>query len=271
MYRLSLKLDGEITIEAFNEAVENFLRLLREVERSVSGEHTIKWILREMHRSSPALLTWEGTTRPRRRKRNEAPQPARDYAPIVGKVLLSGVQKLERGEGRPESFNDDALDASMNLSRVQERKAITTLALIAENGNREQGPDVLNITGRVAASVKDIIGPKYTAPGSVEGVLQGINSRGLLYFVIYDSIYGSRIRCDIPDTLKSAALDAFDQRVLVSGMVARDAEGHPRHVSVERIEPIGTGTLPDDLPADPDFTDGLEIGEFLKRRWSGDG
>ncbi len=272
MYRLSLRIDGEITIEAFNEAVANFMRLLREVERSVTGgERFIKWTLREMQRSSPALMTWEGTTRARRRKRNETPKPTPDYAPVVGIAVLSGIGKLERGEGRPESFTDDALDASFNLSRVKARRAITTLALIGENGNREQGPDVRNVTERVAASVKDIIGPKYTAPGGVEGVLQAINSRGLLYFVIYDSIFGSRVRCDIPDRLKRAALDVFDQRVLVSGMVSRDSEGHPRHVAVESIQALGAGVLPDDLPADPDFTDGLEIGEYLRRRWAGNG
>lgn len=271
MYRLSLRIDGEITIEAFNEAVASFQRLLREVERSVAGERAIKWTLREMQRSSPALMTWEGTTRPRRRKRNETPRPTPDYAPMVAAAVLSGVGKLERGEGRPDSFTDDALDASSDLSRVQARRAITTLALIGENGNREQGPSVLNVTARVAAAVKDIIGPKYSAPGAVEGVLQAINAHGLLYFVIYDSVYGSRVRCDIPDRLKRAALDAFEKRVLVGGMVARDSEGHPRHVSVDSIRSLDAEALPDDLPADPDFTDGLEIGEFLRRRWSGNG
>ena len=270
MYRLSLRIDGEITIEAFNEAVENFLRLLREVERSVSGERTIKWTLQEMHRSSPAILTWEGTTRPRRRKRNEAPRPATDYAPVVGKALLSGVGKLERGEGRPESFSDDALDASKNLSRVQERKAITTLALIAENGNREHGPDVLNITGRVAASVKEIIEPKSVAPGAVEGILQIINSRGELYFIIYDMAYGTRVRCDVPASLKRKAIDSFDERVLVTGMVSRDAEGHPRYVRVQGIETVETDALPQSIRGlDPDFTGDLSSAEYVKRGWPG--
>jgi hypothetical protein len=272
MYKLSLRIDGDITIEAFNDAIASFQRLLREVERSVAGERaTIRWTLREIHRSSPTLLTWEGTTRQRRRRRREAPKPTPDYAPVVGTTLLSGIGQLERGEGRPDKFSDDALDASSDLSRVQARRAITSLALIGENGNKEQGPNVRNVTARVAASVKDIIGPKYTAPGAVEGTLQAINAHGLLYFVIYDSIYGSRVRCDIPDRLKRDALDAFEQRVLVSGTVARDSEGHPRHVTVTDIRPLNAEVFPDDLPADPDFTDGLEIGAFLKRRWSGDG
>lgn len=271
MYRLSLRIDGDITIDAFNEAVTNFSRLLREVERSVAGERAITWTLREMQRSSPALLTWEGITRPRRRKRNEPPKPTPDYAPIVGAAILSGVGKLERGEeGRPASFTDDALDASMNLSRVQARKAITTLALIGENGNRAHKPDVLNVTERVAASVKEIIEPKYSVPGAVEGFLQIINSHGGLYFIIYDIAYGTRVRCDVPEVLKRRAIDSFDQRVLVTGMVSRDSEGHPRYVRVQGIEIIDTDALPQSIRGlDPDFTGDLSSTEHVKRGWRG--
>jgi hypothetical protein len=269
MYRLSLRIDGEITIEAFNEAVANFLRLLHEVERSVVGERMVRWTLEEMRRSSPALLTFLGTPRPKRRKRNEPARPTPDYAPAVGAALLSGVGKLDRGEGRPEAFTDDALDASLGLSRVQMRRGIRTLSVIGENGHPGKRADVLDVTERVAAAVKDIIGPKYTAPGTVEGVLQAIYSRGMLYFVIYDSIYGGRVRCDIPDKLKTQALSAFDESVLVSGMVSRDSEGHPRYIKASNIEKIGTEELPQSIRGlDPDFTGTLTSAEYLKQRWS---
>lgn len=38
----------------------------------------------------------------------------------------------------------------------------------------------------MAATVNEIIGPKYTTAGSVEGTLQAINSHGMLFFNIYD-------------------------------------------------------------------------------------
>ena len=127
----------------------------------------------------------------------------------------------------------------------------------------------MEVTERVAASVKDIIAPRSTTPGAVEGLLQGINSRGLLYFVIYDLVYGHRVRCDIPDTLKPCALSAFDRRVLVTGMVARDAEGHPRHITVEEIEPISSEELPRSIRGlDPEFTGDLSTAEYVKRGWS---
>lgn len=271
MYRLSLRIDGDITIEAFRDALANFLRLLREVEESVAGERTIRWTLEELRRTSPAVMTWKGTERTRRRKKAQAVRP--DYAPIVGNALISGVRRLERGQGRPEEFSDDALEATLNLARIKTRRGVNMLSLIGENGadTTTAEPNVLEVTERVAASVREIIAPRYTAPGAVEGTLQAINSRGLLYFVIYDSIFGARVRCDIPDRLKPDALAAFDHRVLVSGMVARDAEGHPRHIQVQSIDAIDPKALPQSLPVDPDFTGGLEIGDYLRRGWSGNG
>jgi hypothetical protein len=160
----------------------------------------------------------------------------------------------------------------MNLARVKMRRGITSMAIIGETVSGDEAPtppDVTDITERVAAAVNEIIGPKYTAPGAVDGVLQAINSRGTLYFTIYDSVFGSRVQCDIPDRLKGDALAAFDERVLVSGLVARDAEGHPRHVKAERIERLGALELPQSIRGlDPDFTGPLSSSEYVKRSWS---
>lgn len=270
MYRLSLRIEGDITIEAFRDALANFLHLLREVEDSVTGERSVRWTLEELRHGSPAVMTWKGTPKPQRKKKAQVPRP--DYAPVVGMALISGVRKLERGEGRPEAFTDDALDASLNLARVKMRRGISALSLIGENGadKEREEPNVLEVTERVAASVNEIIAPRYTAPGAVEGMLQAISSRGLLHFVIYDSIFGARVQCDIPDTLKPLALSAFDERVLVTGAVSRDAEGHPRHIKAQNIEPIRPEGLPQSLRGlDPDFTGGLTTTEYLKRGWSG--
>jgi hypothetical protein len=266
---MTLRIEGDITIEAFRDAVSNFLHLLREIEDSLAGEREVRWTLADLRHGSPALLTWEGTPRQRRRKRKKV-EPTRDLAPVVAETLLHGVERLERGEGRPDDFSDDALDATLQLARVKMRPGITGISLIGENGALKE-PRVLNVTERVAASVNEIIGPKYSAPGSVEGTLQAINSHGTLHFTIYDSVWGTRVRCDIPGRLKAAALAAFDERVLVTGIVARDAGGHPRHVKVETIDRVDSTTLPDSIRGiDPDFTGDLDSSDYLKRGWSGD-
>lgn len=269
MYRLTLRIEGDITIEAFRDAVSNFVHLLREVEDAFSEDRVVRWTLAGLQHGSPALLTWLGTPRERRKKKTD--KPLRDLAPTVATTLLAGVEKLERGQGRPEDFSDDALDATLQLARLKTRRGITGLAIIGENSDRTKGPRVLDVTERVVASINEIIGPRYTAPGSVDGLLQAINSHGTLYFTIYDTVWAARVRCDIPDHLKGKALAAFDERVLVTGLVARDANGHPRNIKVETLERVDVRQLPQSIRGiDLDFTGGMESSEYLKRGWSGD-
>lgn len=266
MYRLSLRIDGDISIEAFQEAVVNFVRVLHEVDEAISGRRSVRWRLAELRRGSPAVLTWVGEPR----RAPKAKGPARDYSPAVGDMTISGMEKLERGEGRPDGFTDDALDATKRLAHLRARGGITSVAIAGESDRRKR-PKTLDLTERAAAAVNDLIGPKYTAIGSVEGILQGINSHGTLYFAVYDSIWGGRVKCDIPLDLKPKALNAFDKRVLVRGMVSTDVAGHPRYVKVEDIDEF---PVRDELPQslrgiDPDYTDGLAVEEYLKKRWAG--
>lgn len=267
MYKLSLRIDGNISIEAFQEAIVNFVRVLHEVDEAISGRRSVRWKLAELRRGSPAVLTWVGEPR----SLSRAKEKARDFSPVIGETAISGMEKLERGEGRPDAFSDDALDATKRLAHLTVRTGITSIAIAGETADRRKRPKTLDLTERAAASVNDLIGPKYTSMGSVEGTLQGINSHGTLYFAVYDSIWGGRVKCDIPPDLKPKALTSFDKRVLVRGIVSTDAAGHPRHIKVEDIEEFpGREELPQSLRGiDPDYTDGLTVEEYLKKRWAG--
>lgn len=266
MYRLTLRIDGDISIEAFRQAIGNFMQLLHEVDEAISGQgqRSVRWKLADLRCGSPAVLTWVGE--PRRTKKG----PVRDLSPMVGEAVISGMEKLERGEGRPPAFSDDALDATKQLAHLKMRRGITGVAITGENADRKKQPKALDITERVAATVNEIIGPKYTAPGSVEGTLQAINSHGTLYFAICDSIWAGRVQCDMPNRLKVDAIRLFDQRVLVRGQVTTDAGGHPRRVKAESIEPLPErADLPQSLRGlDRDYTGGLSSSEYLKRQWT---
>lgn len=268
MYRLSLKIEGDISIESFRDALASFIQLLHEVDESVSGGRSVRWRLVDLRHGSPAVLTWAGEPRRAARKKTDV----KDLAPVIADRIISGMEQLEQGKGRPLDFTDDALDATKRLAHLRTRRGITGLAIRGENADRQKPSRTLDVTERVAATVNEIIGPKYTAAGSVEGTLQAINSHGMLFFNIYDSIWGGRVRCDIPDVLKARALELFDQRVLVSGIVSTDAAGHPRHVKAERIDELPKrGQLVQSLKGiDPDYTSGLDSGEYLKKRWGGD-
>jgi hypothetical protein len=265
VYKLSLKIDGDISIEAFRQALSSFADVLHQLDESVSGGRSVRWMLTELRRTSPAVMTWAGEPRPDKKSTT-------DFAPVVGESLISGMETLERGQGRPPSFTDDALNASKRLAQLRMYPGITGLTVVGENSARGKEPRALDLTERVAASVGDIIGPKHTAVASVEGKLEAINAHGTLHFVIFDSIWGGRVRCDMPDSLKPKALNAFEKRVLVTGTVRTDAAGHPRHIKVETLDSLpGRDKLPQSLRGiDPGYTEGLTPSEYLKRRWSGD-
>lgn len=269
MYKLTLRIDGDISLEAFREAIANFFRLLREVDEVVSGTRSVRWILADWRKGSPTVMTWVGEPRLMPKKK----VPSRDYSPAVGEAVISGVEKLERGEGRPPEFSDDALEAMKHLVQLKvRRRGITGLSISGQNADRTKPSKALALTERVAASVDEIMGPKHTAIGSVEGILQVISSRGALHFAIYDRVWGGRVKCEIPEQLKSRALAVFDQRVLVHGIVSTDAAGHPRHVKVQDIEELpGRERLPQSLKGiDPDYTAGMDVAEYVKKRWAGD-
>jgi hypothetical protein len=274
VYKLSLRIDGEITIEAFRQAVDHFVQLLHEIDEAVSGEgrRSVRWTLADLRRSSPAVLTWIGEPRRRRLTKRRPRKPIPDLAPEVGETLIAGVEKLERGEGRPLAFSDDALDATKGLAHLKMRRGITGVVISGGNGDRTKEPRALDVTERTAAAVNEIIGPKYTGPGSVEGILQAINSHGDLYIVVYDSTWGGRVQCEVPARLKRDALDLFDERVLVMGQITTDASGHPRKVKAEKISPMPKR---DDLPQslrglDRDYTEGLPSSQYLKKQWAGE-
>jgi len=230
----------------------------------------VRWKLADLRRGSPAILTWAGEPR-RRRTRKDQALPY-DLSPIIGEAVISGMEKLERGEGRPREFSDDALDATARLAYLRRPRGITSVAIMGENSERTKERKTLALTERVAAAVNDIIGPKHSAIGSVEGTLQAIHSHGELYFAIYDSVWGSRVKCDIPQELKPKALAAFDQRVIVRGIVSTDAAGHPRHVKVQEIQELPKrDQLPQSLRGiDADYTAGLDVSTYVKKRWAGD-
>lgn len=268
MYQLSLIVDGDLTLEGFCDAVSNFIEMLHEVDSSVSGRRSIRWRLVGLRHGSPAQVIC--AAEPKRPRRHAE---VLDAAPVVWESVITGVQRLEEGaRERPRWFSDAALEAASRLARLRSRRGIHSVAITGERTDREKVARRQEITERAAATVEDLIGPKYTAPGSVEGRLQGVNSRGVWTFTIYEHLWGGRVVCILPETLRHKALELFDQRVMVTGTVSTDASGHPRHVKVATLESVPeAAALPQTLRGiDPDYTSGIESSAYVKKRWAGD-
>lgn len=258
MYELRITLDGDrIEMKAFLDAVSTFVHLLRTVDETVSRSRSVRWRLATLRYSSPAVVGCVGEPR-------SLNTP--DQAPLVGRAVLSGLGQLER-RVRPTAFSDEALDLAKHLADLKDRGGIQRVSIAEPHADQ---PATLTLTREIAAAVDDLIGAKYESLGSIIGRLELVSSHGgMLRCNIYEDASGKPVRCDFPETLKKAVLDAFDQRVHAAGTIKRDASGQPRHITLDSLEVLPTGAprSASITGLAPDFTDGLDSADWLDNRW----
>lgn len=257
MYELQLSLaGGRIQADTFLEGVSVFLKLLKSVDASLSGKETIVWALQRLTYSSPATVGFTGEP-----KKNSA-----DNTRLIGAAVIEGLEALDRGsQSRPKGFEDNALKFSQRLSQLRGRGGVLDLIVMDLNGTRS---NTVHISGRVAVSVEEFIGPRFESIGMLEGKLEVLSSHGGMKCQIYERRTGKPVRCLLPQEMKRAAVDAFDENVMVRGRVWRDASGQPRLIEVQELQKTPEEQTVESLAGiDPDITGGMDVAEFLKKRW----
>lgn len=215
-----LRLDGAlVTPEAFKKSVLAFIDLLQAVTEEIArGGAKPQWKMSV--RQGSAIL---------------AATPVADTATqktatkIIG-TLNSGVRLVNRGETSAPGFNSRALSAVRELALLRNKEVgrIDHIQIKASSGK------AVEIVPRNAEFFAKAAGIK-EAWGSVEGRLQTISVRGTFQFVVYDSIFDRGVNCFVSEKLNKAAVEAFDKRVCVSGLIRSDRHGRPISIQAEKI------------------------------------
>ncbi len=258
MYEFRISITGDkIEVSALKDAISELLKLLKSVEGRVAGGQSVRWRLATLSYNSPIIIGCTGE--PRSRKRN-----APDCARLVGSTALSGLADLERGL-RPSAFSDDALEVSKRLAALRGKRGVGDVFVMEANG---VAPEPLALSTRTVATVDDFIGVKSEALGSVEGRLEVVSAHGGITCNIYEALSGKVVRCEVPDDKKRAVLDAFEQRVMATGTVKRDASGQARGIVLRELVVLPEhGEFISLAGMAPDFTGGLESAAYVKSRW----
>jgi len=220
---LSLEFDGEkITSEKFLKASSAFLNLIKEVSAEVTGSRKVVQTLVSVESGSvhviahPTIRKGEGLHTPHE----------------INSVILGGLSQLERGaESAPEYFNRKALsDARLLSSLLSGKDKLTKLAI------RREGEAEAALSPQTFATVEKLLGTKYEAQGSVEGVLRTLSDEDEgLRFYVHDVLNDDRIVCEVPETYLSKAFELFRHRVVVYGLVRFGKDGYPNSIVVEEI------------------------------------
>ena len=236
---ITLRLEGEkISADKFRRAVVNFYALVNEVESEKIGKKKpIRWIVSVREGS----IILESTPEPI----DISEEEVENFVNFFGE----GIETLEKSAERPEHFSNRALDLVHEISSIPDPQNIDFGRIqIFTNGKRH------DITSYSKANIDSILGYKVKDFGSVEGKLETISGRKGLKFFVFDSLTDERIRCDIEKELLDEAIEAFEQRVYVYGLIAYDSAGRPKRIKVEEIKV---------LPKEEDLPSIDEVGGIL--------
>lgn len=213
---LTLIITGEVDLARMLEAGNSFARMLRELERTVTGKQreSVTWIV-SAARTKSLELKVEGRLIDMR----ESPATVRTTV----KRVVSGIKAISARAKRPAYFSDLALE---------ETRALANLASVSlKNG---KAPIPLN--ERVAQHVDKLIAPRLTSVGTVVGRLEGLTIHGRRVFVVYEQLTGQRIECSFGPQFLEEALRGFGKRVSVYGRVKSRLTGEKVAIDVEDFE-----------------------------------
>jgi hypothetical protein len=234
--RFSLTLDGPgLTWANFVQASEAIDGILKSVDRSLSesAEPSVRWIIRSISKASPLIVEIQA-------------EPARvEVKQVVVRRTVSavtdGIRQLQRQRRpkRPPYFSDRALEKAKALADLGS-KNVSDIRV-------GKGKKQVQVTSRLSANVDELIGPKYTSLGTVEGSLEALTIHGKHEFSIYDSLTARRVRCNFGERVGLDEIKrGFGGRVAAYGTIHYRASGEPVSVDVASFDVF---PAPDELPS----------------------
>lgn len=212
-YRVAVEMNWpDVDVATFTRALNAQIGLVREVmvEMGLSAD-SVRWVISELRDGSafggaePLVLN------------NEVSDSEIDLAIARS---AQGFSTLDQTSERPPYFNDDALDACRQLA------------------NLTTPPD--SGVGRLRfANVDDIVTGRLRSIGSIEGTLNGIKTAKSGYeIVVMDRLRKRSVQCTLPRALRQLALDAFEKRVIVRGVIWSRRDGFPQRIEGLTLEVV---------------------------------
>lgn len=210
-----LKFDFEkISVNQFKSGIDGFLLLLQDISRSlVEGDDKIDWNITVASGSDQIIAT---------------PEPYSGVDPQ--QVIDNGVSKLEENVAiRPDYFSDNSLRLLKSLASLGDEN---NKIYIGFNGSFR------NLTHRSVANVNELLGGKRKSYGSLDGKLDLITDRGGLRFEISDRLTKVNIRCYINQEDVKKVIEAFGERVKISGLLNYRKDGTITSIKVDEFRVV---------------------------------
>lgn len=226
MPQLVLGLEGDqIPAQKFVAAAQDFFNLLDEVASEVTGKkRPVDWSV-SLEKGSVLFVA-----------RPFAYGPGVAIRKIMATVN-AGLNKLEKKATRPPGFSDAALGHAHDLAAIADGRLVKK-AKVQLRRDKDLKPIEFR---KVAEHVEEILGPKVSEYGSIEGYLETVSIRGVPHVSLYDVMTDQAVRCNVQEEKLNEAWRAMlsRHRVVVSGFITYRKAGTPLRIDADEIVEIG--------------------------------
>lgn len=244
---------------AFVQAVRGFMKLLTELDASVSRDPqgSVTWEIASLQKESPATIGF----RPLHRKKH----PTEDYTETIKRVCVTGLDILSKKPERLGDYSDRALEWTEYLAKLRSTDRLDDMRVINDSVEASVGITTL-------ANIQTIKGPAYESVGSVIGKLEAITVHQAFEFRVWSEVTGRPVTCRFSESLFDAVKTALRHKVVVYGLVKWNTLGHPISVSVKDMEKQDEERIPtiEELSGIvEDFTEGMSLKDYLEELRNG--
>lgn len=218
---LTLALHGEVSLDAFANAIDHWRRLVDALTKQTAGGRRIEWVIEELSAGSATATVRAVTDAP------DAAVHVVDAYVKVGEALHAGRPQLLEQPLRADALALTALiDGAVDFIRLETAKRDL---VITTNYDELLGEDVRTSALSVPAAL-----------GGVQGRIQTLSSRGTLRFTLYDSLFDKAVNCYLAAGQEEIMRDAWGETAVVEGVVTRDPDsGRPLNVrDVWNVTPV---------------------------------
>jgi hypothetical protein len=228
MARVTLKVQGiagEISLESFLLALGESFSILRELDRAVSRQRhgTLKWVVSGLREGSAVV---EAESR--------VIHGEEDFGLQVAERFVDGIRTLQDEGVTPPLFSQDCIRSLRKIARSFGTNGVSGLEITAPD--LDQAPEPVKLSSETSTKLGSLIGVRRKSIGSVEGNLEliSVHPRSRR-FNVYHSVTQKAIKCNLSKEIEAQVIDSLGRRVIVSGVVSRNALGEPISVDVHRL------------------------------------
>ena len=257
MATLRLRITGEprnITVRGFLAAIDNWLKILGDLDSAISGEPqgSLDWFVADLSKGS---LVVEVESRSRLEEKNVGPD--------VADALVTGLQEIEERGASPPYLSESGMLKMRQLVRLIGREGASGF----EVRHLDQSVEV---SARASAAIDQLIRVQQHSIGSVEGRLETISIHGRRpKFIVYHALTRKAVTCKFePERWLERVKDALGHRVNALGEVHYNVKGEPLRIELRELRTLRDE---DELPStsdlggnEPDLTGEVTTEEYIR-------